>query len=289
MATTPDNNLRLDVPDVASDDGTWGTVLNTLIGEFERSLTAIHSQVFAASNVTLLADGSADEEARKAILVGTGALAGNVNFVVPNEPKIYLVVNNTTEAFTLGIKTAAGTRLDIPQGESLLVWCDGADAIATINATVSGTVAQATNADKLTNVVGANFAQKAVLNQWTKPQIVDATQVASLTTGDTPDSYTPDANANTTVIIQQGALAADGLEIKNPTNAPLDGQVMVVIIEQHATVPVSVTWGTDFIFPDDTAVDLTQTVNKVDVFSFMYSSNLSRWINFGTALNLPRS
>ena len=288
MAATPDNNLRLDVPDVAGDDGTWGTLLNTLIGELERSITAVHSQDFTASDVTLLADGSADEASRKAVLVATGALAGNVNFVVPNKPKIYIVVNNTTEDFTLGIKTSAGSALEIPQGETYLVWCDGSAAIATINANITGTVAEATNALQLGSVVAANYAQKAVLNQWTAPQIVDATQ-ATLTAGPTPDTYQPDADAHTTIIIAQSEVTADDISILNPTNDPLDGQVMIFIIEQHAVTPVSVAWGSAFIFPDDTAVDLTQTIDKVDCFSFMYNANLARWMNFGTSLNLPRA
>ena len=285
MATenTSDNNLRLILPTVATEDGTWGALLNTLISEFERSITAIHTQDFTASDVTLLADGTADEAARKAILVATGTLAGNVNFVVPNEPKIYIVVNNTTEDFTLGIKTSAGSALEIPQGETYLVWCNGSAVIATINANITGTVAEATNALQLGSVVAANYAQKAVLNQWTKPQIVDATQV-TLTAG----TYTPDANADTTVVVPQSELTV-ALTIANPTNSPLDGQVMLFVIEQHDVDVRSVTWGSDFIFPDDTAVDLTQTVDKVDCFSFMYSTNLSRWMNFGTALNLPRA
>jgi len=35
MASTPENNLRLDLPDVGSDDNTWGTLLNTLLGYVE--------------------------------------------------------------------------------------------------------------------------------------------------------------------------------------------------------------------------------------------------------------
>ncbi len=89
--------------------------------------------------------------------------------------------------------------------------------------------------------------------------------------------------------LKQSEVTADDISILNPTNDPLDGQVMIFIIEQHAVTPVSVAWGSAFIFPDDTAVDLTQTIDKVDCFSFMYNANLARWMNFGTSLNLPRA
>ena len=290
MATTPDNNLRFDVPDVGSDDNTWGTVLNTLIGELERSITAIHSQAFTSSDVTIGAAGGTDEAARKAVLVATGILAGNVNFIVPNEPKIYIVRNNTTAGgFTVGIKTAAGTRLDIPDGEIKLVYCDGADAFFQINAAVSGTVALATNALQLGAIVAANYAQKAVKNQWTKPQILLATR-ATLTLGN-PKTFTPDVDSETNILVTQAEMDRDGndLSIVNPTGTPIDGQIMVVTVEQGVSAVKSIIWGSKFKWPDNTPIDLTQTINKIDAFSFMYNSNVSFWLNFGTALNIPRS
>ena len=288
MAGTPDDTLRLELPDEGLDDGTWGGILNDMVRDIERAIADTHTETFNASNVTLDNTVGSANEARKSILIADGALSDNVNFVVPNKPKIYIVFNNTTEDFTVGIKTSGGSRLDIPQTETHLVWCDGADVFKTISAISTGSIALADNATNLGSVAAANYAQKAVLNQWTKPQIVDADQ-ASLTVGPTPDTYQPDANEHTTIIIAQSEVTADDISILNPSNSPLDGQVMIFVIEQHAVTPVSVTWGSDFIFPDNTNVDLTQTVDKVDCFSFMYNSNLARWMNFGTALNLPRT
>ncbi|KKN55459.1 hypothetical protein LCGC14_0582290 [marine sediment metagenome] len=290
MAATPDNNLRLDVPDVTLDDNTWGTILNTLIGEFERSITAIHSQAFTSSDVTLGAAGGANEEARKAILVATGALAGNVNFIIPNEPKIYIVWNNTTEDFTVGIKTSAGTRLDIPQDTAIIVWCDGAAGIKQINALTSGVVSNATDSTQLIGVAGANFAQKAVKNQWTKPQVLLADQVTLDISGD-PNFYVPDADSDTNILVTQAEMMrdTDDVQIKNPTGTPVDGQILVVTVEQRSSALASITWGSEFKWPDNTAIDLTQTVDKIDAFSFMYNANVALWLNFGTALNIPRS
>ncbi len=289
MATTPDNNLRFDVPDVTLDDNTWGTILNTLIGELERSITAIHSQAFVSSDVTIGALGGANEEARKAILVATGTLAGNVNFIIPNEPKIYIVDNTTDGAFTVGIKTSGGTRLDIPQDTAIIVWCDGSDVIKQINALTSGIVANATDSTKLIGVAGADFAQKGVKNQWTKPQIIDATQVV-LTLAN-PKTYTPNADNDTNILVKQSEMMRDANPLKflNPTGTPKDGQIMVFTVEQRSASPVAVTWDTKFKWPDNTAIDLTQTIDKIDAFSFMYNANVAFWLNFGTALNIPRS
>ena len=293
MAATPDNNLRFDVPDVGSDENTWGTILNTLIGEMERSITAIHSQAFVSSDVTIGAAGGADEAARKAVLVATGILAGNVNFVVPNEPKIYIVQNNTTAGgFTLGIKTSGGTRLDIPDGETKLVFCDGADAFVQINAEVSGTVATATNALQLGAVVAANYGQFAVKNQWTKPQVLLQDQVTLTLNGSGNNkTYTPNQDVDTNILVTQAEMQRDveDLEILTPTGTPVDGQIMVFTVEQRSNGPIKIIWDAKFKFPDDTAIELTQTVDKIDAFSFMYNSNVAFWLNFGTALNIPRS
>ena len=290
MATTTEDNLRLELPDELADDNTWGAILNTMASEIERAITGVEALAFVASDITLSVTGLAGEQARKAVMncTSVGALSGNVNIIAPNEPKIYIVRNATTGAFTLGIKTATGSAVDVPQDDTLVVWCDGADNFRQINALVSGTVAQATNADQLGGVVAANYAQLAVKNSWTKPQIVDAVQ-ASLTTGGTPDTYTPNADTESTIIIAQSEITVDDVQINNPTGTPKDGQIMVFIIEQHASTPVSVIWGTEYIFPDDANLDMTQTNSAVDAFSFMYSLNLDRWMALGAALNFPRS
>ena len=134
MAATPDNNLRFDLPDVTADDNTWGTILNVLFGEMERSITDNVNIPLTSSDHTLTVTGAAGEEARKAVLNATGVLVAGVDIIAPNEPKIYIVRNATTGAFTLGIKTAVGSAVNIPQGETLLVWCDGSNNFRGINA-----------------------------------------------------------------------------------------------------------------------------------------------------------
>lgn len=54
-------------------------------------------------------------EARCGVLVMTGALVGNQQIVLPNTLQRWLVVNATTGAFVLTVKTAAGTGVAVPQ------------------------------------------------------------------------------------------------------------------------------------------------------------------------------
>ncbi len=68
----------------------------------------------------------------------TGALTGNRRIIVPNTTQQYWADNQTSGAFTLEVVTAAGAGITVPQGQSVIVYCDGTDVI---NATSSTSVA----------------------------------------------------------------------------------------------------------------------------------------------------
>lgn len=57
----------------------------------------------------------------------TGLLTGNINVVVPNAAKRWTVINATTGAFTITLKTAAGAGVVITQGKRTLLECDAVD------------------------------------------------------------------------------------------------------------------------------------------------------------------
>lgn len=64
-------------------------------------------------------------EAIKPQLTITGALVSNATIVVPNWVKSWDVTNNTSGAFTVTIKTAAGAGVSVLQGSNATVNCDG--------------------------------------------------------------------------------------------------------------------------------------------------------------------
>jgi hypothetical protein len=68
----------------------------------------------------------------------TGALTGNRRIIVPNTTQQYWADNQTSGAFTLEVVTAAGVGITVPQGQSVITYCDGTDVI---NATSSTSVA----------------------------------------------------------------------------------------------------------------------------------------------------
>ena len=71
-----------------------------------------------------------DLEAQDAIHEYTGTLAANTDVVVPTETKIYFVYNNTSGAYTLTVKTSAGTGPTVTQGDKVILVCDGTNVVA---------------------------------------------------------------------------------------------------------------------------------------------------------------
>lgn len=59
----------------------------------------------------------------------TGILTGNRNIIVPASIQQYWVDNETTGAFSLTVKTAAGVGVVVGQGERAILYCDGIDVI----------------------------------------------------------------------------------------------------------------------------------------------------------------
>lgn len=77
-------------------------------------------------NVTLTA-----VEAGNAILEFTGALTANIAVIVPSSPtRSWVVKNGTSGAFTLTVKTAAGSGVVVTQGKTEAVYTDGTNVLA---------------------------------------------------------------------------------------------------------------------------------------------------------------
>jgi hypothetical protein len=60
----------------------------------------------------------------------TGVLTGNRIIVVPNTVQQYWIDNQTSGAFTLTVKTAAGTGIEVPQGAAQILYSDGTNVVA---------------------------------------------------------------------------------------------------------------------------------------------------------------
>lgn len=182
-----------------------GTAWNTVgIG---RSTTATVTQLIipvgGAANVTLTA-----AQANNQLLQFTGVLTGNIAVIVPTGVATYHVFNNTTGAFSLTVRTVAGTGVIVPQGLHAILDCDAtnvvsADSVFT-QATIIPCTATGTNAITLTPVSGTLLA-------YVDQQLF---------------SFTPANTSTAAVTVLVSALAAGNLFLPNGTT-PVNGSMVI--------------------------------------------------------------
>lgn len=123
--------LQLALPVTGELNGTWGDVVNdnitSMIEEAIAGKAAISSWTGASHTLTT-ADGVTDE-ARCAILEFSGAPGAAAEVICPNRTKVYVVNNGVTGGYAVTIKTAAGTGVSVPNGYTMVVYCDGTNVV----------------------------------------------------------------------------------------------------------------------------------------------------------------
>lgn len=80
--------------------------------------------IAGGANVTLTAD-----ESQYPMILLTGVITANISVIVPNAGREWVVANGTTGAFTVTVKTAAGSGVAVAQGASLHLYCDLASVL----------------------------------------------------------------------------------------------------------------------------------------------------------------
>ena len=126
-------SLRLVLPVTGELVGTWGDVANDGLTELvDAAIAGTATVAMTDANYTLtFADGATDE-ARKMFVVLTGALTATRNVVCPSVSKLYFVANTTTGDQDIVFKTNAGTGITVPNGEAIVLYCDGTNVVNAI-------------------------------------------------------------------------------------------------------------------------------------------------------------
>lgn len=82
--------------------------------------------VAGGSDITLTAS-----ESYYGIIVLTGTITASINVIVPAAAMQWTVYNNTSGAFTITVKTAAGSGVTAPQNSAIALWCNGTNVYQT--------------------------------------------------------------------------------------------------------------------------------------------------------------
>lgn len=89
-------------------------------------------------------------EANNAIITLTGLLTANINVIVPTSSFKWKINNQTTGAYALTVKTAAGTGVQLLQGFGYELYCDGTNVLTTNVSQIPVTTAGTSTAFTLT-------------------------------------------------------------------------------------------------------------------------------------------
>ena len=130
MPSTFTDALGLELQATGENTSTWGVINNSVIDDLDDAIAArLALSVAGSSDVTLTA-----AQSLHAYHEYTGTLTGNINVIVPATEKLFFIFNNTTGAFTLTVKTSAGTGILVPQATRAILYCDGTNVVDTSSA-----------------------------------------------------------------------------------------------------------------------------------------------------------
>lgn len=129
MPSSATTVLRLEKPASGEKAGTWGTIANLNYDMLEASIAGAVTISTTSGTVVLTNVDYTNDQAKKAVLYCDGALVGNLIIEIPNASKTYRVINNTTNAYTVSVKTNAGSAKAVTQGAAVTLYCNGSNTI----------------------------------------------------------------------------------------------------------------------------------------------------------------
>ena len=209
MASTYSPSLKLTLIGDGDQSGIWGQTTNTNLGTLlEQAITGVQSITMVDANYTLTNFNGVTNEARNAVLVVTGTNNAIRDLIPPVVEKIYIVANNTTGGFAIRVIGGSGTGVNIPNGATCLVYCDGTNFVnglsgAAGNFSISGalSVTSTTNLSAALSYGGVTLANAVT---GTGSMVLSA----SPTFTGTPAAPTAAPGTNTTQIATTAFVAA---------------------------------------------------------------------------------
>ena len=135
MASTHDNDLRLEEMATGEQSGTWGTKTNTNLELIADAFGSGTENLGSDANTTItMADATADAvRALFLTITSTTLTATREVTLAPNTVnKIWIIKNSTTGSQTITIKQGSGGTVDILNGQTKVIVTDGAGSGAAV-------------------------------------------------------------------------------------------------------------------------------------------------------------
>lgn len=132
MASTYTANSGIEKPGSGEQSGTWGDTTNTNFDIIDRVLNGIGSISLSGTTHTLTTtDGTLSDGMYSVLLFGGSPSGTNTVTVSPNDQqKLFYAKNNSGQSVV--ISQGSGASITINNGETRIVYCDGAGAGAAV-------------------------------------------------------------------------------------------------------------------------------------------------------------
>lgn len=275
MASTYTANGGIELIADGEQTGIWGQTTNTNLQIVDRLTNGVGTISLSGTTHTLTTSDGTLSDGQYRVLVFSGSPSGtNTVTVAPNDAnKLYFIKNSSGESVI--ISQGSGTTVTIPDGETDIVYCDGAGSaanVASLASDLTGFLAAANNlsdladaAAALTNLgVTATAAELNILDGVTATtdeiNILDGVtattaelnynDITTLGTSEASKVVTADANGN--IQLAEEVQAVCYLE----TVVALSGTTPTVDCDEANSFTLSTTGNTTFTF-DYSGVNLT--------------------------------
>ena len=200
MATNT-NSAAFLKPTPGADEGQWGNLLNTSLDQIDRMLAGVQTVTLTTGTVTIPAiDAVSDNPSRAPIIALVGTLSGNVEVIVPDVTRMFVVVNGSVSGgHQINVRRVSG-------GTGVQLATNGHYALVATTTAVYGVIAAeadhaatadlATLATLATNAGHATTADSAT----TTPHADHATHADTATTATTATTTDHATTADQAVI-----------------------------------------------------------------------------------------
>lgn len=285
MASTYTTRLRLEKQGDGENPNSWGLRLNQNVIDLVDQAVGGYAVVSVSSvEVTLTEVNGATDQSRNASLEFAGTLTADVTVLVPEVEKLYFIRENTTGSFGVKLKTNTGSAISLQQSTNILVACDGSElyklevptsvsafTINTLTATsidtsvVNALLVSAANGT-FTSTVSANTVDTSIAII-TDASITDATFVGQVV--GIPVTLTDAASISLDLATGNNftVTLAGNRTLENPTNA-VAGQTGQMYVIQDGTGSRTLAFGSNYKFPNGTAITISTSTSSVDLLVF---------------------
>ena len=295
MASTYTDRLGLEKQGDGENPNSWGTILNTNVIDLVDDAIAGYEVVSVSSTgITLSDNNGSTDQSRNAALEFAGTLTANVTITIPSEEKTYFVRENTTGSFAVQMKTAAGSALNLTQGQNTFVACDGTSIYQLdIPTSVSSFTANTLNATSITtsilnstdvnstNVSATTVNTSTVSATTVNTSTVSATilnidgtgtfsgpVIGTVTTLTDATSIALDLSQGNNFYIQLTSATGSSRTLENPSNETVGQCGAIYVIQAVSTGSKTMSFGDAYRFKNGTAPTITTSINSVDLLVY---------------------